>query len=513
MNQVLSQTELFDLTKFNEYPENNRLEVKKAANGLPNSLWETYSAFANCDGGMIILGVGEHTDGSLYTTHLQNTDKLLRDFWNTINNHYKISINLLKDDNVKTYNIDNDIIITIYIPKADRENRPVYINNDIFGGTFRRNHEGDYHCSESEVRGMIRDQANKNTDDKIISDMNISAFFNDTIKAFRTRHQAVNPNHVWHALNNEEYLERIGAAKFSSIDSQLHPTIAGLLMFGDEYKIRYEFPEYFLDYTEILDSSIRWTDRLESSSGEWSGNLVDFFFQMEHKLLHDLKKPFILNGITRVDETPVHKAIREALANCIINADFHFSRGIVIRKNQDSIILENPGNIIIGKAQMIKGGISEPRNKTIMKMFNLIKVGERAGSGVPSIFSIWNEEGWETPTVEELYKPDRTILTLAFIPKQAKKTSGKNKRKKQAEKIRNSSQSAKTIENKKKIEKFIAKQESVKTAEIAEYINLSEARTRVLLAEMINENIIQPDGIGKSRHYVLKTKDESGKSQ
>ena len=89
----------------------------------------------------------------------------------------------------------------------------------------------------------------------------------------------------------------------------------------------------------------------------------------------------------------------------------------------------------------------------------------------------------------------------------------KNKRKKQAEKIRNSSQSAKTIENKKKIEKFIAKQESVKTAEIAEYINLSEARTRVLLAEMINENIILPDGIGKSRHYVLKTKDESGKSQ
>ena len=78
-------------------------------------------------------------------------------------------------------------------------------------------------------------------------------------------------------------------------------------------------------------------------------------------------------------------------------------------------------------AQMIKGGVSEPRNKTIMKMFNLIRVGERAGSGVPDIFSIWNDEGWLPPIVEEQYQPDRTILTLAFKKQQAGKTSEKQK--------------------------------------------------------------------------------------
>ena len=40
-----------------------------------------------------------------------------------------------------------------------------------------------------------------------------------------------------------------------------------------------------------------------------------------------------------------------------------------------------------------------------------------AGSGVPDIFSIWDEEGWIAPTVEEEYKPDRTRLTLAFKEK------------------------------------------------------------------------------------------------
>ena len=89
----------------------------------------------------------------------------------------------------------------------------------------------------------------------------------------------------------------------------------------------------------------------------------------------------------------------------------------MILKDQDSIIIENPGSIITGKAQMLKGGMSEPRNSTIMKMFNLIHVGERAGSGVPNIFSIWNDEGLIPPEVEELYQPDRTILRLSFVSK------------------------------------------------------------------------------------------------
>ena len=198
-----------------------------------------------------------------------------------------------------------------------------------------------------------------------------------------------------------------------------------LLMFGEEYHIVREFPEYFLDYREMLDPSIRWTDRVHSSSGEWSGNIFDFFFMVYNKLLKEIKTPFRIENGIRIDDTPVHKALREALANCLVNTDYYLPRAVVIKLTPENIVLENPGSIRTGKNQMLKGGISDPRNKTLMKMFNLINIGERAGSGVPDIYSVWEAQGWEDPTVIEQYGPDRTILTLPLVKKVAVKSGGK----------------------------------------------------------------------------------------
>lgn len=67
---------MIDFDKLHTYKENNCLEVKKAAGGLPNSIWSTYSAFANTNGGVILLGVGENTDKTLNIVGLNNPEKL-----------------------------------------------------------------------------------------------------------------------------------------------------------------------------------------------------------------------------------------------------------------------------------------------------------------------------------------------------------------------------------------------------------------------------------------------------
>ena len=442
----------FDITKFNLYKEDNRREVKKANGGLPSSLWETYSAFANCYGGVIILGVAENKDGTWRTTGLKSTDrdKLLKHFWDTINNRKKVNVNLLSDQDVEIYEKDEDTIIVIYVPMANREQKPVYINDDIFGGTFRRNHEGDYHCTKLQVKAMLRDQTDNTMDMDVLDDVPISDLNYETIQGYRNRHRALKPAHPFGRLNDSEYLRSIGAAAISNIDKCLHPTAAGMLMFGDEYNIVRHFPEYFLDYREILDPTIRWTDRLQSSSGEWSGNICDFYFRVYNKLVKDIKVPFKTIDGNRIDDTPVHEALREALANCLINADFYGVRGIVVRKEADRIVFENPGYSRTGKQQMKKGGISDPRNKVLMKMFNLINIGERAGSGVPNIFNTWEDQGWVEPVIEEQFDPDRTLLILSFDKKQAIKTSDK----KQAIKTSDKKQANKSCHKKTKQKNF-----------------------------------------------------------
>jgi len=62
------------------------------------------------------------------------------------------------------------------------------------------------------------------------------------------------------------------------------PTAAGLLMFGYKYEILKEYPHYFLDYQEQFDTSERWDDRFVSSSGEWSGNVYDFYRKAYNKI-------------------------------------------------------------------------------------------------------------------------------------------------------------------------------------------------------------------------------------
>ena len=147
---------MIDLTKLECYRENNRIEAKNALGGLPESIWETYSAFANSEGGVILLGVAENKDKSLQAIDLPDPTWLITDFWEILTNPEKVSCNILTEENVKRRMVDGKHIIVIEMPPAAPEDRPVYIGGDPLMGTYRRDGEGDYRCSPAEVREMLR---------------------------------------------------------------------------------------------------------------------------------------------------------------------------------------------------------------------------------------------------------------------------------------------------------------------------------------------------------------------
>ncbi len=137
---------MIDFSHLERYRENNRLEAKKALGGLPNSMWETYSAFANTLGGIILLGVEEYPDKSLHAIDLPDPAGILQDFWSCVNNSDLVSANILSDENVWEEEIAGNHIIVINVPPAPDADRPVYVYGDPVNGIFLRSGEGDYRC-------------------------------------------------------------------------------------------------------------------------------------------------------------------------------------------------------------------------------------------------------------------------------------------------------------------------------------------------------------------------------
>ncbi len=150
---------MIDLDNLQAYRENNRIEAKKALGGLPESIWETYSAFANAEGGVILLGVVEEKDKSLRAIDLPAPEHLIRRFWAMVTNPAIASANLLQKEDVSIQDIDGRQIVTITVPPAPPELRPVYVDGDVMRGTYRRCGEGDCRCTPDEIRAMQHEAA------------------------------------------------------------------------------------------------------------------------------------------------------------------------------------------------------------------------------------------------------------------------------------------------------------------------------------------------------------------
>ena len=411
--------ESFSLELLRAYKEDSRLEVKSARGGLPNSLWESYSAFANSEGGGIVLGVKENAkDGSLYVEGLDDVHKLMKDFWNTVNNRQKVSSNILTDSMAVPEKLEGKEVIVINVPRAERTSRPVYVGSDPRTGTYRRNFEGDYHCSLEEVSLMIRDSSLVTDDNKLLTDLDVSVFCPDSVKSYRNIFKLIRQNHLWNKEDDAMFLRRIGAVREDKDTGKFHPTVAGLLMFGYEYEITAIFPNYFLDYQENRTNGIyaRWTDRITSQSGDWSGNVFDFILKVIPKLQADLKVPFMFKGNFRDEDTPLHKTVREATVNMLANADFYGRRGVVVQKSAEGFKFANPGSMRVSLIEALQDSASDPRNGVMMKMLAMVEYGERAGSGIQGIFKTWQSVYHCEPKLEVTTSGgvDRTTLTLGF---------------------------------------------------------------------------------------------------
>ena len=331
--------------------------------------------------------------------------------WDDLNNPSCVNVNLLTDNDVSISYDAGAPYIVIEVPRAPRQDRPVYIRNNLASGSFRRNGEGDYHCTSEELKALVRD-GGEEIDRLVLEEFEFDSLCKETITSYRGAFQALRQNHPWNSLADSDFLMRIGAIGRGVRTHRLHPTRAGLLMFGYEYEIAREYPSYLLDYRTCLGDR-RWDDRIASMDGTWSGNVYDFWRKVCMKVVEGLPKPFALGpDMHRLEDTPMHAALREGLANMLVHADYYGRRGCVALREPGRITFSNPGSLRMSCDVALQGGTSDPRNATLMRMFNLVGIGERIGSGFDVMRAACTWAELPQPMLKESYNPDCTTLTF-----------------------------------------------------------------------------------------------------
>lgn len=386
---------------------------KDGQGALPKSIWETYSAFANTQGGIILLGVKQVKE-KFEIKGIKNTDKVQDDFWSSLNDTTKVSANVLSSDDVRLLELESGLhVIRIEVPRARREQRPVFINGNPLGGTYRRDHSGDYRCSDEQVKRLIAEQVKETRDAERLENYSLDDIDLKSLGVYRNRLASLKSDHPFTELDNKEFLRSIGGWSVDRNSGDEGLTLAGLLMFGNQVSIQEVLPNYFLDYRERESGSDKteWVDRLVPD-GTWSGNLFDFYRQVIQRLVRDLKVPFLLEGDERIDETPVHRALRESLVNTLVHADYSDSVSILVVKSPEYFGFRNPGHMRVPIDSALAGGTSDCRNRNLQKMFSLIGLGEQAGSGIPRVLKNWKSQHYRTPELWEKEVPAATLMRL-----------------------------------------------------------------------------------------------------
>lgn len=461
------------------------LEYKKAKNSLPKSFWETYSAFANTDGGKIILGVDEKNLDDPFQG-VENPQKIRDDLLALVSNKQKVSCNLLTDKDIEYRDIPDKSkqLVIVTVREANPDQKPVHLKND-YRESYKRLGEGDVRLDKEELKYLMT-SSHDDIDSELLNNFDEDDLNLDTIANYKELLIELTGNEKYNKISLRDFLTEIGVFKKDRTDNQYKLTAGGLLFFGKHQSIISRYPKFQLDYFEKDYSlSTRWSDRISTGDMMYPDlNMFDFFNLSYKKLTATTSDRFELNDES-AHRLPFKKdlseSIREALVNCLMHAYYDFDSPIVITAYQDYYEFKNPGKMKISVPEFIHGGTSKTRNSTISSLFRRIGLSEKAGSGGPKIFDISEKYNLKIPEVRTTF--DSTIVTIWKVDLLSS--------------YHNISESEKIMLA------YIIENGYITKNDVLEQSLMTEYKFRESIKSLQSKNYIEVEGKGRSTRYTL----------
>ena len=401
----MEKAELVERLKGYEW---NDVEFKRAQRGVPDSAYETVSAFSNTEGGWLVFGIRDGARG-FEIVGVLDVDKVQNDFLSVLRSGQKLNRIIAVDE--RLIEDDGKTLLVFRIPEVRRQDKPVYLGGDIRRSFIRRG-AGDERCTQTEIERLLRDAADERYDSQTMALDPERCFDDKSLRWYRQRFYDRNAGHD-ETLSHVEFLHHWGLVV--EAHGRLSPTRAAILLFGAPPALHQALPRPVVDWQwnrgnwseELADE--RWADRLVIEN-----NLVEAWRTLADRYLQRAEKPFSIDPGTlqRDDLPPDYLAFREAAINLLIHQDYaDHTRKPVIRVFDDRVLLWNPGDAFASADQLLDPGEKEVRNPRIVAAFRRIGLSEQAGTGIRAIFGTWRQLGLVPPVIGN----DRTRKAFQLI--------------------------------------------------------------------------------------------------
>lgn len=465
--------------------ENDTIEYKTANNKLPNDIWETVSSFENTSGGTIVLGVKEVRSSGFVSYEvcgIKYPHEIEEQFWSNVDQ--KMSYSTVQNPDVILRELENGkTIIEIHVKEATDNKKPVTAN----GIAYIRKGSIDKKAIDEDYK-ILASNSSDDLDTKIMKNYWIDDLDLDTVHEYKSLLTSRVEYKSYADLNDENFLRRIGViSKDYDEDGKEGITLGGLLFFGKNNAIIHAIPHFQLEYFDQTSLTDRWDTRV--SSVMQNLNIFSFYQATFTAIRRTVSNKFALDeNMVRIDSSgSMEVALREALLNMLMHANYLIDGPVAAYAHINYYEFINPGKMKVPVDSFFTTNRTKYRNPVISKLFVQIGLGERAGHGGEKIYESAIENNLKHPEIES--NEEQTKLKIWKVD-YADSFSGQEVDDRERAVIKALISTP--------VHQLTHKQIENKT-------NLSRTKITDSLNQLMEKDIVEKVGNGRSTKYAIKT--------
>jgi ATP-dependent DNA helicase RecG len=378
------------------------VEIKKAAGGVPKTLAESVSAFANGGGGMIILGLDEKQGFAPVQVNVAAlADAMAGACADQVEPATRARIEIVQ--------IDGMPVVTASIPPADLTHRPCYVKTQgMERGSYIRAHDGDRHLTSYEVHLMVSGRGQPQDDSLPVAGARLGDLGPTEVSRLVERYRD-RRGPVFAKASPEDILRLAGVCPRGGEPDEV--TLAGLLALG-------RYPQQFFPQLNVTFVSYPTPDGRPMADGTrflenvpLDGPIPQMVAGLVEAVRRSMTRRSVMVGIGREDvwEYPV-EAIRELIVNAVMHRDYHpLARGtqVQVEMYPDRLVFVNPGGLYgaASPVELLQGTVSSSRNAVLARLLEDVElpgtnraVCENRGTGIRMIATELAASGLQPPT-------------------------------------------------------------------------------------------------------------------